>query len=243
MWRDDDERVFDVAAVWLTTSGKPWTFAVENTDAIDAHWSARKQEQPNFFNGSVLLLAGYDVTAERCLDARFLRTDFKSFLFWRESGWPDRTVMDAFGSALIFSADGKLLLGKQRDGHLNGGLCYPPSGFIDAGDVTANGSIDIDHSVRREIDEELGLGPDQLQRRPGYVVTLTGPVLSIGVPFETRLADADLMTLIDRHIAADPDAELASAWLLAPGADTAQIAMPDYTHTLVANLPRLKSLA
>jgi hypothetical protein len=158
VWREDDNQVLDVATVRLTTSAQPWAFAVENQDAIDAHWTARQRQQPNFFNGTVLVLAGYDVTAERCLDARFLWTDFKSFLFWRESGWPDRTVMDAFGSALIFSASGKLLLGQQRDGHLNGGLCYPPSGFIDAADVTAEGAIDIEHSVRREIDEELASG-------------------------------------------------------------------------------------
>lgn len=243
MWRNDDRRVFDVASVRLTTSDQPWEFALEAREAIDAHWMARKREKPSFFNGAVVILASYEVTADRCLDARFVRTDFKSFLFWRESGWPDRTVMDAFGSALIFSADGMLLLGKQRDGHLNGGLWYPPSGFIDASDVTADGAIDIDHSVRREIAEELGLGLDQLQRRPGYVVTLTGPVLSIGVPFESRLADAELMAFIDRHIAADATAELTSARLLASGADASQIAMPDYTRTLIANLPVLKSLA
>ena len=89
----------------------------------------------------------------------------------------------------------------------------------------------------------LGLGPDQLQRRPGYIVTLTGPVLSIGVPFDSRLSDIDLMAFIDRHIAADAKAELARARLLAPGADTGQIAMPDYTRTLIANLPSSKSLA
>jgi hypothetical protein len=237
VWLEDDRRVFEVASVRLMTGMQPWTFAVENEDAIESHWKARKQAQPNFFNGAVLVLASYSVTAERCLEARFLRTDFKSFLYWRESGWPDRTVMDAFGSAVIFSAEGKLLVGQQRDGHLNGGLCYPPSGFIDAKDIAADGSIDIDHSVRREIDEELGLDGDQLQRRPGYVVTLAGPVLSIGVPFDARLADADLMASIAQHISADPDAELARARLLVPGADPAQLAMPDYARTLIARLP------
>ena len=243
MWRDDDQQVFDVASARLTTCGEPWAFAAENAAAIDAHWSLRREQQPRFFNGAVLLLARYEVTADGCLDARFLRSDFKSFLFWRETGWRDRTVMDAFGSALIFSQQGRVLLGRQRDGHLNGGLCYPPSGFIDAADVGADGAIDIDHSVRREIGEELGLGEDQLQRRPGYIVTRAGPVLSIGVPFEARAAEADLTGAIARHIAADPDAELASAELLAPGADTARLAMPNYARTLIAGLKRLKSHA
>jgi hypothetical protein len=243
VWRDDDEQVFHVASARLTTCRQPWAFAAENAAAIDAHWDLRRHQQPSFFNGAVLLLANYEVTATGCLEARFLRSDFKSFLFWRETGWPDRTVMDAFGSALIFSRDGHLLVGRQRDGHLNGGLSYPPSGFIDAGDVGADGAIDIDHSVRREIGEELGLGDDQLHRRPGYVVTRAGPVLSIGVPFEARVPDADLMASVARHIAADPDAELAGADLLAPGADTAQLAMPDYARALLAHLPRLISPA
>jgi hypothetical protein len=80
-----------------------------------------------------------------------------------------------------------------------------------------------------------------LQRRPGYVVTFHGPVLSIGVTFQAVLPDADLMSFIERHIAADANAELAGARLLSPGADTAEIAMSDYARTLIANLPGMKS--
>ena len=52
VWRDDDKRVFEVAAVRLTTSDQPWAFALEAGEAIDAHWMARKQEKPSFFNGA-----------------------------------------------------------------------------------------------------------------------------------------------------------------------------------------------
>ena len=242
MWRKGEARVFVVSDVALRAGPGPWPYADRHAADIAAHWQRRVADNPYFFNGAVHLLADYALDAERRLSARLLPTDFKSFLYWREAGWPDASVMDAFGSALIFSSDGALLLGRQRSGHLNGGLCYPPGGFIDVRDIEADGSIDIEASVRREIAEELGLGTADLRRSAGYVVTLSGPVLSIGVPYRSGLTAAELARRIGRHIAADPESELESVTLVSPGDATSQLSMPDYARALVDQLARLKTL-
>jgi 8-oxo-dGTP pyrophosphatase MutT (NUDIX family) len=177
------------------------------------------------------------------LSGRFLRTDFKSFLYWRESGWPDRSVMDAFGSALILSSDGHALLGRQRAGNLNSGLCYPPGGFIDVGDVRPDGTIDIEASVAREIAEETGLAAPSIQRADGYAITISGPVLSIAVPFRSPLPGPALLAQASHHISADPGGELGCVVLALPGDGNAALPMPDYARALLHHLPRLKTFS
>ncbi len=241
LWQRDVTRVFPVAGLDLRVANGRWSFAESRGAEIDAHWEQRLRQTPNFFNGTVHLLAAYSVSATGILSARFVRTDFKSFLYWRETGWPDRSVMDAFGSALIISNSGQVLFGRQRDGNLNSGLCYPPSGFIDPADVRPDGTIDIEGGVLREVREETGLDAATLQRSGGFLVAVAGPVLSIGVPFRFASGDADLMHRCARHIAADPKSELADILFVDSGNQAASLQMPDYARALLRELPGLKS--
>lgn len=240
MWHQDETRVFAVADVDLRLVEGSWAFAAQNACEIERYWQQKRQENTKFFNGVVHVLVGYEVSAEQVFSGRFVRTDFKSFLYWRETGWSDLTAMDAFGSALVLS-EGRVLLGRQRPGNLNGGLSYPPGGFIDVQDIAADGTIDLDGSVLREITEETGLDGGALRRLDGYVVTLAGPVLSIAVPWASTLPEAQLIAEITRHIDADPDGELQSISFAAPG-DTSGRAMPDYARVLLEGLSKLKSL-
>lgn len=241
MWKSGETRVFTVNEVDLKVVPHGWRFADRHRAEIDAHWETRARETPRFFNGVVHLLSSYEVSLSGLLSARFVRTDFASFLYWRETGWRDQSVMDAFGTGLVYSADGNLLLGQQRSGNLNGSTAYPPSGFIDPADVTEHGTIDIDQSVAREIEEETGLDGDVLQRRGGYVLTIAGPVLSIGVPFRCALSDADIIRHAAQHFAADPDSELDRIILAAHGDPLAGLKIPDYARALWLALPGLQS--
>lgn len=242
MWSPDETRVFLAAGLDLRVADGGWPFADRHREEIAAHWDRRTRETPVFFNGPVHLLAARASTERGILQGRFIRTDFKSFLYWRETGSPDTSVMDAFGSALILSAEGQVLLGRQRAGHLNSGLYYPPGGFVDASDVGADGRIDIDASTAREIAEETGLAAPTIQRARGYVITVAGPVLSIAVPYRSQLPGAALLDAARRHIAADADSELADVVLAAPGEDAAELPMPTYARALLRHLPRLKIL-
>ncbi len=233
-------RVFAVSGVDLRVTGGTWPFADRHRNEIDAHWARRIRETPGFFNGAVFVVTRHSVSGGGRLTAQFIPTDFKSFLYWRETGFRDESVMDGFGSALILSADGYVLLGRQRAGNLNSGLCYPPSGFIDAADVREDGAIDIDQSVAREVAEETGLAPPAIRRGEGYIVTHAGPVLSIAVPFLSPLSSPALLRAARQHIASEHESELADLRLVAPGVAPAEVPMPAYAHTLLAELPRLE---
>jgi 8-oxo-dGTP pyrophosphatase MutT (NUDIX family) len=240
MWAHGEGRVFAVSGVDLRVTGGTWPFADRHRSEIEAHWAQRVRETPGFFNGAVFVVTRCSVSAGGRLSAQFVRTDFKSFLYWRETGFRDESVLDGFGSALILSADGEVLLGRQRAGNLNGGLTYPPSGFIDAADVREDGTIDIDASVAREVAEETGLSPPAISRGEGYIVTRAGLVLSISVPFLSPLAGPALLRAARRHIASDGESELADLQLVAPGETPAELPMLDYARVLLTELPRLE---
>ncbi|WP_072392493.1 NUDIX hydrolase [Hyphomicrobium sp. CS1GBMeth3] len=236
MWRPDETRVFTATALDLRLSDERWPFADQHKDEIAAHWDRRVRQSPAFFNGPVLVLADYALAEDGVLRGRFLRSDFRSFLYWRETGLRDASVMDAFGCGLILSAEGSVLLGRQRAGNLNGGLCYPPAGFVDDSDVAADGSVDIEASAAREIVEETGLTAPTIERAGGYVITVAGPVLSIAVTFRSELPGAKLLLEAQRHIASDADSEIAAFLLAVPGSTLDDVPMPPYARALVTHL-------
>ncbi|MEQ1672861.1 MAG: NUDIX hydrolase, partial [Hyphomicrobium sp.] len=164
------DSVRKIATCALRVGDGVWTYAEEHAGVIERDWQLAARVRPSYFNGVIHLLDQLsDVDGVLC--GRLLRTDFKSYLYWRTAGFPDTGVRDGFGSALIRSADGAILLGRQRAGNVNGGLAYLPGGFIDARDVDAGGGIDIAASIIRELAEETGLRREDVTIEPGFLVT------------------------------------------------------------------------
>ena len=212
-----------------------WDFAREHAAAINAHWQRATALNPNYFNGMIHLIEDLHLDATH-LDARLLATDFKSYLYWRDQGYPEARVLDGFGSALLRSRDGAILLGRQRAGNINGGLAYLPGGFIDARDVGADGSVDLAASVSRELVEETGLDVGRLTRAPGFYVTRTQAQISIAAPFTSEQSADELKADIESHIAGDPKSELTDIVVIRTVSDLADLAMPPYAKVLVAEL-------
>jgi NUDIX domain len=212
-----------------------WRYARSNAAAIDRHWDAARLNNPGYFNGVIHLIDEMTV-ADAGLSARLLRTDFKSYLYWRDHGFEEAGVLDGFGSALIRSADGDIILGQQRPGNINAGLSYLPGGFIDARDAAPNGTIDLAASVWRELAEETGLGQGDLVAGDGFYLTCDGAQVSLALPVTARLSTRDLKDKIDQHLAADPDPELAGVVAVRDFSDIHGLAMAPYARVLVSYL-------
>lgn len=219
----------------LRVGPSAWPFAAENASAIDAHWERRRRANPLFFNGAIHLLESYTI-ADEVFSGRLLRTDFKSQLYWRDTGFPEAGVFDAFGSALIRSCEGHVLLGRQREGHVNSGLVYLPGGFIDARDVRADGTIAIDESIAREVAEETGLRGEDIERLAGYTLTFAGPLISIAAEFRSALPADVLSRRVLDFIAQDAQSELVGVVIVRSVRDMEGLAMPEYARIL---LPRI----
>lgn len=227
-----DTQVRRVARCRITVAPHRWAFAEVHAADVAAHWQEQTAANPAYFNGTVLMLAACRFEGDSLVATAF-RTEFRNYLYWRNRGFPDRSIVDGFGSAIVRARDGGVLLGRQRSGNVNTGLCYLPGGFIDERDVAADGSIDIAASVAREVREETGLGADDLALEPGFVATRTGPHLSIGVVFRSGLDSDALRRAVLAHIAADPDGELESVRLVHRLADLADARLADYCVPLL----------
>ena len=227
------DRVVRVSACRLKDDPSPWLWPQSRAHHIEAHWARRTAENPAFFNGAIYILRDCHI-AGGLFEASFVRTDFKSFLYWREQGYPDAGVKDGFGAALIRSREGHVLLGRQSAGHINSGLAYLPGGFIDARDVAADGSIDIEASVWRELGEETGLERSDLVREPGFFVTFAGSLVSIAVPFQSPLDSHALQHRILAHIASEPNPELSSTEVVRTRSGIAGLKIAPYAQILLA---------
>jgi len=218
----------------LRVNSDIWPFARIHAEGIEAHWLAATRVNPRYFNGIVHLVD--DVILESGeLNASLVCTDFKSYLFWREQGFPEAGVLDGFGSALIRSFENHIILGRQRAGNVNSGLVYLPSGFIDEQDVGADGSIDIAVSVVREVGEETGVEGELLTRDAGYFVTRSGSQLSIAVPFHVAMTTEEFVRFVERQIATR-DAELEAIIPVRGPGDIEDVAMPRYARVLLEAL-------
>lgn len=174
---------------------------------IVSHWERRRAACPSLFNGAVYLFRDHQIEAGR-LSGTLFKTDFRTMLYWRSLPFATSDVVrEASGAALIRSADGYLLFGRQAPGQLNSGRTYPPSGVIDADDASA-GRIDIDSCIVRELGEETGLSPDELQRVPGYVVAAMGVHVAIGVEWRSALTAEALRARIMSFIEGQESPEL-----------------------------------
>lgn len=219
----------------LTVGPGTWVFADRHRDEIERHWARRSAENPGFFNGVIHLLTHHGL-ADGCFRGAFVRTDFKSYLYWRETGFPEAGVHDAFGSALIRSVEGHVLLGRQREGNINSGLAYLPGGFIDVRDVDAGGTIDIRASVLREVGEETGIPASAFAQRPGYYLTFAGLLISVAVELVSSERAEDLRAQMLAHMRQDPASELVDAVIVRSRTDLDGLAMPDYARILIEHL-------
>jgi len=193
----------------LKTVDESWPFAEEYAAEIEANWEKAKAFNSNYFNGIVYLTKDARSVGSE-IHATLIRTDFKSYLYWRGQGFPESGVIDGFGSALIRSSDGNFMLIMQRPGNVNHGFAYLPSGFIDQNDVLPDGTIDIGRSVEREVDEEIGEAGSSLKREEGFIVARAGVHLCFAVPFYLPMTSEEFVSRVSRHNATTDDPEIES---------------------------------
>ena len=229
------DRSVRIARCALSVAAEPWPFAEHRRAEIATHWQRARAERPKLFDGTVYMLREGALEGES-FRGRYLRTDFKSFLFWRDNGYADASVRDSFGSAVIRSAEGHVLLGRQTSGNVNAGLAYPPGGFIDSRDVSDNGVIDIDASIARELVEETGLEPLELERVPGYLLTRAGSLVSIGIEWRSRLAAEALRERILAHVRSQAVPELADIVIVRQADEIDEDGVPRYARALLRAL-------
>ena len=223
-------RILSIDALDLGFAARPWPFAEVEAERIADHWRARVAQQPLLFNGRVLLLGRYAVAADRrgvTLRGEYFETDFAAFLAWRDFGFPDLTVANAFSMAALVGADGAFLLGEMAAHTSNAGRIYFPAGTPDPNDVF-DGRVDLAASALRELEEETGITADAVVCDPGWTVVYAPP--RIACLKLTRLAEPAeaVKTRVEAFLAADPEAELSGMRIVRRPADIDRARAPSF---------------
>jgi len=209
---------------------KSWAFAEQRRTEIDALFAQKQRANPRLWNGRVLLLHHFHIEAG-VLHGAFLEADYASMNSWLGWGMPDAGISDCFGAAAVMGSDGSFLLGQMAAHTANAGRIYFPCGTPDLSDV-ADGMVDFDHSIARELLEETGLRVDEFQAEPGWtILQQRARVVAYRVLRAPEPGEA-LRDRVEAHIKSDPHSELAAAHLVRSPTDITP-AIPDYAATFL----------
>ncbi|MGA2043496.1 MAG: NUDIX hydrolase [Roseiarcus sp.] len=223
-------RIVEVAALDLAYAPAPWPFARERAAAIAANWADRLAALPGLFDGRVLLAGSHAYVAREgatALRAAFFETDYKSFLAWRDFGYPDRNVSNCFSMAALQGADGGFLLGEMAAHTSSAGAAYFPAGTPDHSDIFGD-RVDLAASARRELLEETGIAPGEVVEAPGWTIVDAPPRIACMKVMRMTEPAQRIQARVDRFLAADPDAELRRMHVVRAMSDLEGIRCPDF---------------
>lgn len=218
-----------LTGVWaLDLSLEPggWPELEGRADEVRAHFALRQADNPALWNGPILLMRGDFRLADGNLSGRFRQSDFASFLWWRDAGWPDLGMVNAFALAAMEGSDGGFVLGVMGAHTSMGGRIYFPGGTPDPSDVTADGRVDLVGSVFRELEEETGLIAADVAEDLGFTAVFDGPRVALLRRLVFAVPADALAARIRAFLAAEATPELADVAVVHGEADLSERIAP-----------------
>lgn len=210
-----------------------WAYSDTNREAINEHFTNKRRGRPKMWNGRVLVAYEHTVREGVCVGS-YLETDFASFDAWRDWGRPPAGIFDCFSAAVVRTGDGAFLTGVMGPDMANAGFIYFPCGTPDPGDIV-NGRVDLEGSALRELREETGLEPQELEPLPGWLVVFSGSWIMHAKILRSRRAADDIRAQILDHLSAQTEPELADICIVREPADIDPM-MPPFVTTLLRHM-------
>lgn len=227
--------VVPVAQLDLAFQPQPWPFAQQRRPEIDAHFAALQRDNPTLWNGRVLMLHSHGLAGDVFRGA-YLETDFASLLAWRDWGFPDSRIRNNFAVPAVRSADGAFLLGVMGAHTANAGRVYFPCGTPDPDDVQGD-KVDLDASLRRELQEETGLDPAELDLLQGWYTVFDGPRIAQVRILQARASAAELQARVLAFLESQTSPELADIRMVGGPAEL-DPRMPSYATAFLRHVWR-----
>jgi 8-oxo-dGTP pyrophosphatase MutT (NUDIX family) len=211
LWRERLMRptVFPIHRLSLRFVPRPWSFAIERRNEIDAHFARARRERPQLWNGQVLMMHRHRVE-DGVLAGDFLETDFASFMTWRDWGFPETGVTNCFSMGALRASDGAWIMGVMGPHTSAAGRIYFPAGTPDLDDI-ADGMVDLSGSVVREVYEETGLQSDDFAAQSGWHCVIDGARIALMKVLQAHMPAKDVRQRILDHLARTEMPELADA--------------------------------
>jgi 8-oxo-dGTP pyrophosphatase MutT (NUDIX family) len=228
---DAPSPIHEVAELDLAFAPRVWPFAERHAKEILAHWLKLRSTRPRLFDGRVLLMGAHEF-ARRGDGATVLRgecfeTDYKAFLAWRDFGSPDRSVRNCFSMAALQSSDGAFILGEMAAHTANAGAIYFAAGTPDRHDVFGS-RVDLRASVLRELQEETGLAPSEVEVAENWIVVDAPPRIACLKPTKVAEKATALKARIEAYLASEAEPELAGVHIATSSADIDEARTPRF---------------
>jgi 8-oxo-dGTP pyrophosphatase MutT (NUDIX family) len=219
-------RILPLRGLDLHVEDYEWIWARENRAAIDRHFVRLREQRPQLWNGTALILNRWGIE-EGVLRGVFFRADYASFLAHRAFGFPDPDAFNCFAGGALRTSDGAFLLGVMSQQTANAGRVYFPAGTPDPSDIKAGGRVDLAASVVRELREETGLEPGDVTITDRWHVALAGSRLALFRDVEAHASYETLARRIRAYIAGQVQPELADVMAVRSRSDFSP-AMPGF---------------
>ena len=188
--------------------------------SVSGRWAAMLEANPHIWDGRILGVSPPIMGDDGILRSEAREDAFSAFLTWREAGFPEMGIRNLFGSALVVSADGFLVLGVMGEDTANAGRIYPPGGSLEPRDVLEDGRVDVARSTEIELEEETGLKVADA-RLGNLIAVLDGPRVSIGRAFHFNATAEELLTEIRGNLDRQEHRELADVVAIKRAGDAA----------------------
>lgn len=213
-----DRRIAPVHRLDFSFEPGGWTQMEPRRAEIETHFAHRAAANPHLWNGPILLLVRH-AFAGGVLSGAFRQSDFATFTFWRDQGWRDEGMVNAFALAAIEGADGGFVLGVMGPHTASAGRIYFPGGTPDPSDITADNRVDLHASMLRELTEETGLRPCDIARDAGFTGLFDGPRVALMGRLVFDAPADELAERIRAFLAAEKRPELADVAVVTGEAD------------------------
>ncbi|MET0439791.1 MAG: hypothetical protein ABW043_20050 [Devosia sp.] len=197
-----------------------WPMPEDLRASVSGGWAAMLEANPHLWDGRILGVSPPVIGEDGILRSEAREDAFSAFLTWREAGFPEIGLRNLFGSALVVSADGFLILGVMGDDTANAGRIYPPGGSLEPRDVLEDGRVDVARSTEIELAEETGLNASDA-RLGNLVAVLDGPRVSIGQAFHFDASAEELLAKIRADLERQEHRELADVVAIKRASDAA----------------------
>ena len=173
-------------------------------------WARLLAKNPQLWDGRILgvcgIGGGLPHVTNGVLTGEAREDRFSVYLTWRDQGFPQIGMHNLFGSAVVMSADGAMLLGRMGAWTANAGQIYPAAGSLEPGDVV-DGQVQVFASLARELQEETGL--DVAEAEVGHTLAIfDGPRISIARGLRFDATAEELTARVRRNLAAQTEREL-----------------------------------
>ncbi|WP_426227845.1 NUDIX hydrolase [Pararhizobium sp. DWP3-4] len=204
----DEGVIFPVTSIDVRVSGEPHPYFHSHTAEIATNWEREVAANPALFDGRMLLMRSLE-KRDGAISGECHIIPFSAFLLWRKTR-PAGAALHLFGLPVIVSSDGAVIAIRMGQHTANPGRVYCAAGSLDPDDIRG-GYCDIDGNMAREVLEETGLSLSDASNISGFHGLRGQDVVTLFRAYHFAETAAELIALINAHIAADPDPEIDAA--------------------------------